>query len=78
MLERRSSMLKIMLKKLQHCWHSIWPMVRQLSGDDAYDRYLKHHGQFHETALDAKPALSRKAFFALMQDAQWKDVKRCC
>lgn len=63
-----------MLKKLKHLWH----LIRQLSGDDAYERYLKHHAEFHAISVDASPALSRKAFFALMQDNNWKGVKRCC
>jgi len=63
-----------MLKKLQHLWH----LVRQLSGDDAYERYLKHHAEFHASALDVAPALSRKAFFKLWQNDKWKGVKRCC
>jgi len=63
-----------MLKKLLHLWH----LIRQLSGDDAYERYLKHHAEFHATALDASPALSRKEFFKLWQNDKWKNVKRCC
>ncbi len=63
-----------MLKKLKHLWH----LLRQLSGDDAYERYLKHHFEFHANSVDARPALSRKAFYTLMQDEKWKGVKRCC
>jgi uncharacterized short protein YbdD (DUF466 family) len=63
-----------MLKKLIHFWH----LFRELSGDDAYERYLKHHAEFHANSVDVNPALSRKDFFALMQDKQWKGVNRCC
>ena len=63
-----------MLKKLLHFWHTI----RQLSGDDAYEQYLKHHYEFHLSSIDTLPALSRKDFFKLYQDAQWKNIKRCC
>lgn len=63
-----------MLKTLLHFWHTI----RQLSGDDAYDQYLKHHKEFHISSIDTPPALSRKDFFKLYQDNQWKDIKRCC
>jgi len=66
------------LKKLKHLWHCFWNGVRQLSGDDAYERYLKHHAEFHANSVDVMPALSRKAFVALMQDENWKGVKRCC
>ena len=63
-----------MLNKFKHLWH----LLRELSGDDAYERYLKHHAEFHANSVDAKPALTRKAFFALMQNKQWQGVKRCC
>ena len=63
-----------MFKKIKHLWH----ILRQLTGDDDYDVYLKHHAEFHESTLDAPPALSRKEFFKLWQDGKWKGVKRCC
>ncbi len=67
-----------MLKKMKHFWHSIWPMVRQLSGDDAYEQYLKHHAEFHASTVEAAPALSRKDFYKLWQEAKWQGLKRCC
>ncbi|MGJ8618879.1 MAG: CstA-like transporter-associated (seleno)protein [Methylophilaceae bacterium] len=63
-----------MFKTLRHIWH----MVRRLTGDDAYDRYLRHHAIFHEASVDAPPPLSRKAFFKLWQDDKWKGINRCC
>ncbi|MDO9282456.1 MAG: YbdD/YjiX family protein [Methylotenera sp.] len=63
-----------MLKKLKHLWH----MIRDLSGDNAYEQYLKHYAEFHLATVDTPPPLSRKAFFKLWQDSQWKGVKRCC
>ena len=59
-------------QKLKHLWHC----VRQLSGDDAYEVYVKHHATFHQTSLDAPALLSRKDFFKLMQDNQWQGVNR--
>jgi uncharacterized short protein YbdD (DUF466 family) len=61
-------------KKIKHIWH----MIRQLSGDDAYERYLKHHAEFHANTVDASPALSRQDFFKLWQDNKWKGINRCC
>jgi len=52
----------------------LWQTVRQLSGDDAYERYLKHHAQHHPD----KPPLAHGAFFRQWQDGKWKGVKRCC
>ena len=51
-----------------------WRNIRQLSGDDAYERYLQHHAEHH---LD-EPQLSREAFFKEWQERKWKGVKRCC
>lgn len=64
----------MLLNKIKQIWHSI----RHLSGDDAYERYLKHHVAFHSTSVDAPPALSRKDFFKLWQESKWKGVNRCC
>lgn len=61
----------MMIKKVKLFWQA----VRQLSGDDAYERYLKHHAQHH--ALEDEP-LSKQAFFKQWQDAKWHGVKRCC
>jgi uncharacterized short protein YbdD (DUF466 family) len=52
-----------------------WQVIRQLSGDDAYERYLRHHAKHH--AGDSEP-LSKKAFFKKWQDDKWQGVKRCC
>ena len=55
---------------LRRCWKAI----RQLSGDDAYERYLAHHAACH---AEASP-LSRKDFFLRQQQQQWTGIKRCC
>ena len=54
--------------------HKIWQLIRRLSGDDAYERYLRHHAEAHpcETALD------RKEFFRREQERKWNGVRRCC
>ncbi len=66
-----------MLNKLKLLWQNI----RQLSGDDAYERYLKHYAEFHvantQQENSASP-LSREAFFKQWQDSKWKGIKRCC
>lgn len=51
-----------------------WRVIRRLSGDDAYERYLKHHA----THGQESPPLSRAEFFRQWQDGKWKGVKRCC
>jgi uncharacterized short protein YbdD (DUF466 family) len=49
-------------------------VVRRLSGDDAYERYLAHHARAHP---GAKP-LTRKEFFKREQERKWGGVRRCC
>jgi uncharacterized short protein YbdD (DUF466 family) len=58
-----------MLKKL-------WNSIRQLSGDDAYERYLRHYAEHHHDG--AQPPLSKAAFFKTWQDKKWTGIKRCC
>ncbi|HEY7987177.1 MAG TPA: YbdD/YjiX family protein [Methylophilaceae bacterium] len=53
---------------------SFWQTVRQLSGDDVYERYLQHHNQHHPD----QPPQSRETFFKQWQDEKWTGVKRCC
>jgi len=53
---------------------TFWEGIRRISGDDAYERYLKQHADRHP----AEPALSRAEFFKQWQDGKWKGVKRCC
>ncbi|HVS24320.1 MAG TPA: YbdD/YjiX family protein [Gammaproteobacteria bacterium] len=50
-------------------------MLRELSGDDAYERYLVHWRARH--AADAPPP-SRAEFFRAEQQRKWHGVKRCC
>lgn len=51
-----------------------WRAVRQLSGDDAFERYLVQHARHHP---ETEP-LSREEFFKQWQEGKWKGVKRCC
>jgi len=59
---------------LQHAWQ----VIRQLSGDDAYERYLQHYQQHHAQQAHQAPPLSREAFFKQWQERKWSGVKRCC
>jgi uncharacterized short protein YbdD (DUF466 family) len=52
----------------------IWRLLRTLSGDDAYDRYRRHHAQDHSD----QPLLDRRAFYLLQQQRKWSGVQRCC
>lgn len=72
--------MEMMIKKLKHFWKNI----RELSGEDAYERYLmrlaehqKLHGAENSCSEQHKP-LSREAFFKQWQDEKWTGIKRCC
>jgi uncharacterized short protein YbdD (DUF466 family) len=57
-----------------------WQVVRRLSGDDAYERYLEHFAMHHQADPDhahCQP-LSKKEFFKQWQEEKWQGVKRCC
>lgn len=51
-----------------------WCRLRTLTGDDAYERYLQHHGG---TRSPLAP-LSRKAYFRNAQQSRWDKINRCC
>jgi uncharacterized short protein YbdD (DUF466 family) len=63
-----------------------WRYVRRLTGDDAYEQYLKHFAENHsehladsaDVAKDELTPLTREAFFKEWQDKKWKGIKRCC
>ena len=52
-----------------------WALVRELSGDDAYERYLVH---LRECPAHPHAPLTRAAFFAAEQRRKWEGVRRCC
>jgi len=52
----------------------LWDFMRQVSGDDAYERYLERHRRTHPDL----PPLTEKEFFAAQQDRKWSGVTRCC
>jgi len=53
---------------------SVWKFVRTLATDDAYERYLEHHGQAHPGCAP----LTRRAFYLREQHRKWSGVQRCC
>ena len=53
---------------------AFWRLVRRLSGDDAYERYLTHFAEHH---ADEAP-LSKEEFFKQWQNNKWTGIKRCC
>ena len=53
-----------------------WGVLREITGDDAYERYLVHWSE-HHASEDGEP-LSRDAFFKQETERKWNGVKRCC
>ena len=51
-----------------------WAGLRQITGDDAYDRYLERHEKTHPDV----PALTRDEFYVSELDRKWSGVNRCC
>lgn len=54
-------------------WH-VWRFVREVSGDDAYERYLQHLARFHP----GLPPMSRSDHFKFRQEQKWDRLSRCC
>jgi uncharacterized short protein YbdD (DUF466 family) len=52
----------------------LWDVVRSLSGDDSYERYVQHQAQNHPD----DPILERKAFFVMNLENKWGGIARCC
>ncbi|MDH4228113.1 MAG: YbdD/YjiX family protein [Nitrospirota bacterium] len=53
---------------------NLWRLLRRLTGDDAYERYLRHHAARH---AESTP-LTRQEFCAREQEHKWDGVRRCC
>jgi len=51
-----------------------WAALREVSGDDAYERYLAHL----RACPESHAPLTRAAFFAAEQRRKWDGVRRCC
>ena len=54
-----------------------WAVLRELTGDDAYERYLAHWRTRHAADGDAAP-LDRASFYREEQKRKWDGVRRCC
>ena len=52
----------------------LWRLLRELSGDDAYERYRAHQLACHT----GEAPLSRRAFYEETQRRRWSGVSRCC
>ena len=51
-----------------------WYFVRQVSGDDAYERYREHMLQAHA----GEPAMTRSEYYRARTEQKWSRLTRCC
>ena len=51
-----------------------WAWLREVSGDDAYERYQRHQATHHP----GEPLLGRRAHYEEFQRRKWSGVSRCC
>lgn len=59
---------------IQAATRDAWDLLRRLSGDDAYDRYLEHMRRVHPQGA----MLSRRDFERDRQQRKWNRMSRCC
>jgi uncharacterized short protein YbdD (DUF466 family) len=52
----------------------LWQYLRQVTGDDAYERYVAHQ----QVAHAGEAPLTRRQFFKKRQEEKWSKVSRCC
>ena len=52
----------------------VWRFIREMTGDDAYERYLAHLRSHHPGG----EVLTRREYFKLAQERKWSKVSRCC
>jgi len=49
-------------------------LLRALSHDDAYERYLQHARSMHAE----QAPMSRREFYLSEQERKWSGISRCC
>lgn len=62
------------LRSLTLFFGSAYRLIRSLSTDDAYDKYLAHHACTHQGVMP----LSRQELYMKQQQEKWTGVSRCC
>jgi len=57
-----------------HLARALWRFVREVSGDDAYERYREHL----QLAHPGEPPLVRSEYYRLRVEQKWNRAVRCC
>ena len=61
-------------RRLKRRLNLLWHYLRQVTGDDAFERYIAHRKRAHA----GEAPLTRRQFFKLRQEEKWSKVSRCC
>jgi uncharacterized short protein YbdD (DUF466 family) len=61
-------------EELKHRLQHLWGYLRQVTGDDAYERYIAHQKLAHT----GEPPLTPEEYFKRRQNEKWSKVSRCC
>jgi uncharacterized short protein YbdD (DUF466 family) len=59
---------------LRSQWRQAVRFVRELVGDDAYERYCEHQRREHPDT----PPLDRRTYYIRAQEHKWGGINRCC
>jgi|tagenome__1003787_1003787.scaffolds.fasta_scaffold18092353_2 uncharacterized short protein YbdD (DUF466 family) len=62
------------LQELKLRVRPLWQYLREVTGDDAYERYVAHHKVAHA----GQQCLTQRQFFVRRQEDKWSKVSRCC
>jgi len=62
------------MRKLARPLAELWGALRALSGDDAYERYLRHAAVHHP----GEPLMTQREFWRDAERRKWGGVSRCC
>jgi uncharacterized short protein YbdD (DUF466 family) len=61
--------------RLLQALRGLWNALRNISGDDAYERYLEHLKRHHPDAMPLSP----RGFYLSEQQRRWDGgPNRCC
>jgi len=53
---------------------NLWVLLREMTGDTAYERYLTHMAQSHP----GRALMSQQEYFKFRLDQKWNRISRCC
>ncbi len=71
--ETRSPLWRLTQGVWRGLWNA-WVLLREVSGDAAYERYLAHMYLAHP----GRPALTQREYYLRRLDQNWSRIARCC